>query len=222
MSESARGPVRFAAAATGVLAVVVLLTVLLDAESHRSGSNNRGLGAAVQLAPKTGRLCQHEEPVPPRAGGIGVYANSLGQVSGPLEVTVLDRGRTVARGEVSTRLFGTPRTDARFDKPIGPAQGLTLCIANRGPAEVRLYGDPSSENDKARVTGMPQFAPARLKIDWLTGREQTALAFSGTVAERFALVKASFFGSWTMWAAFAVLLASCALAVAAVLRAVRE
>jgi hypothetical protein len=217
-----RSPATIALAAAVLVAAIVLLAGLLHEKPRRIGSNNRGTAAAAQLAPHGGRLCQAKEPAPPKTGTLGLFADGIGRKGGQLEVSVLDRvGGQLARGKVAREGVDTGSLVVRLDKAL-PGGEITLCIVNRGPVEVRVYGDPASEADAARVTGMPQYQQARLRVDWLTADDHSAFGWSSTVARRFPLVKASFFGTWTMWAALGLLLLSCAFAVWTVARAVRE
>jgi hypothetical protein len=203
-----------------VAAAVVLAIDLLDKRPLRFSSNGRGLSTAGELAPRKGRLCQRDELVPVGTGGVSIYASSQGETGGPLDVSVLDGTRVIARGRLDAGNYPVGPSYVRLDRGV-PTGKRTICIDNRGPNVVLIYGDESGGAEAAEVTGMKQFKPVRLRFDFLTGRERTALGWSPTVAERAGLVKASFIGSWTMWAALALLLLSCAGAVVAAWRAVR-
>jgi hypothetical protein len=212
-----------AAAATAGL-LLVLVWSLSKSGHHRTGSNGVPAVAPVTL-PGSGELCQGDEYLPPGTGRLRFVPRAEGGEVGPFEVRLLGKdGAVLRRDEVPARDFdGSGAAAADFDEIGSGVLGATVCIRNAGGEETGVIGEPvpGPPGSARRVPG-PNPAPPpwiRMRLDYASGESETWWSFAGTVAERFGLVKATFFGAWTFWVAFAALLA---LAVGTIWWAARE
>ena len=225
MNGSRRVPVAIAAALAVVAAGVV---VTLSQRAPRLAGSNAAVersGVSLGVPGRGGMRCQDGEAVPGGTGRLRLFPGTFDRLAGPLEVTIATGGRpgvpprVVARGRV-TGPFGPgtqfvpvrPRIEHRIDF-------ARLCIVNQGPSAVTLSGN------RTPVLGSGANAfKARLdddvRVDYMYPRDRAWWGLAGTLAERFGLVKASFFGAWTMWAMFGVLAALWAGVIVLLLRVV--
>ena len=100
---------------------------------------------------------------------------------------------------------------AEFDVVDGGVPNAIVCIRNAGREAAAIKGDrvpvPAGS---AALEGGPQPAPPpwiRMHFDYQLQEASTWWSFAPDLAERFGLVKATFFGSWTFWVALGLLLA---------------
>jgi hypothetical protein len=197
-----------AAAATAVL-LIALAVDLLHASHHRTGANGRIRSTVVNMPPG-GRLCQPNQLVEAGTGRVRFFAHGVTPVTGPLDVTIDSGGRVVSRGVV------------RAVPPAGPQQLLvatvqpvprrltaaTVCIVNRG-AGMQIFGEATTQpGATASQPAAAQPSPyVIVNLDFQRADEASWLSFAPTVADRYGLVKATFFGAWTFWVAMIALLA---------------
>jgi hypothetical protein len=201
-------------AAVASLAILLALAAVLTQSSHHRTDTNgfeRAIGAKL---PPRAITCQPNEQIPAGTGRVGFYADSLGAHDGPLEVTVSTAsGATLARAPVSARVFDPgARTTAAIPAMRHAVEGAHVCITNTGRGSPAVYGSPAPSPDGAATapTGVPQTARwLRLHLDYQQPEESSWWSFAPTVARRFGLVKATFFGTWTLWATVVALLALC-------------
>ena len=200
-----------AAAATAVLAVALVL-VLSQSSHHRTGSN--GAPPVTQVAlPAGGELCQGGEFVPPETGRITLHPADAGGVVGPLTVTATTSdGELLGRGRVAPRDYGSEASVATEFEPVetGTLEAV-VCIRNEGGVDGALRGDSHpAQAGAALLTGGPNPGPSpyvRMRFDYEFPEASSWWSFAPEIAERFGLVKATFFGSWTLWVTVAALLA---------------
>jgi hypothetical protein len=86
-----------------------------------------------------------------------------------------------------------------------------VCIRNDGAADGALLGDghPAQAGAALLIPG-PNPGPqpyVRMRFEYELPDATTWWSFAPELAERFGLVKATFFGSWTMWVTLAALFA---------------
>jgi hypothetical protein len=187
-------------------------------------------GALPPLVPRRDSLCGRRgrraarrkgacqaESIPAETVSLRVYAGVPAGRTGPLDVTIREGGRIVSRATFGVVRDGRPAT-AELSPPVPqeivPAE---VCFRNRGRATVRLAGNRTAlKFGGANPYGL-EFGD-QPRIDYLRPGEESGWALAGTVADRFGRVKASFFGSWTMWAVFGLVGLSWAAAVVLMLR----
>ena len=88
----------------------------------------------------------------------------------------------------------------------------TVCLRNSGAARVQFAGNLTPQ------AGVKLPGKDVIRYDWLFGGKPTWWDVAPKIATRFAVVKASFVGSWTFWAVFGVLALVWASAIAVLLR----
>jgi hypothetical protein len=231
----------------GLLLIVGSLVVVLSKSEQRLAATNslvRVSGADVPLS--GGRRCPTAKPLPPIAGprisgcargarraarrnacqaesvpsetdSLRVYAGVPAGRAGPLDVTIRRGGRIVSSATFGVVRDGRPAT-AELSPPVSeeivPAE---VCFRNRGRATVRFAGDRTAVKFSGANPYGLEFGDEP-RIDYLRSGEESGWGLAGTIDDRFGRVKASFFGSWTMWAVFALVGVSWVAAVVLMLR----
>jgi hypothetical protein len=189
----------------GLLLVLGALVIVLSKSEQRLAGTNALVRVSGNDMPIPGRksVCQPES-VPADTTSMRVFVGTRGKRAGPLDVSIKQGGRVVSLGSFGRVRDGLPAT-AKLSPVISeehvPAR---VCFHNRGRAAVHLAGDrtpvPGSGANPYKVT----FAD-EARIDYVRPGRESGWALAGTVADRFGRAKTSFFGSWTMWAVFALL-----------------
>lgn len=199
---------------------MVTLVHYLSVEKPRRTGTNSIIPSVDVVLPPGARVCQPEVTVPAGSGRVGFAVNTNGQPSAPIEVEVTRGSERIARtaGRDGSAL-GIGRVPVR---PVvrREVRGATVCARNRAAGPVTIYGDRVGPGANPAVgEGTQQVQAAVIRVDWFEPEDRSWWTQAGTVADRFWLAKATFFGPWTMWLVLALLVA---LGVAAVGGAVRE
>lgn len=190
----------------GVLLVLVLLVVVLSpAETRLAGSNAqvRVSGAALSVYPGQ-RRCQLQD-LPEAAGAVRVFARPLWETeTGPIDLIFLEGKRELGRARILSVSSSDAAAEGKLDRPIVEevVEGR-VCVFNRAPTPVEFAGD------RTPVLGGPANLAAQtfdddVRVDLLRPEAEAWWELAPTVAARFSLSKASFFGSWTFWATLAL------------------
>ncbi len=194
---------RAGAAIAAALVVAVLVIVLSSSDARRAGTNAfvRESGVALRLLPGE-RRCQRQD-VPADAAALRLFADPFVFKGGPLQITVTDGGRPVSRGR-TTSVGEGPVELALAPAPGAEVLSARVCIANRGVTPIELDGNqtPPGGTSLDVVFRGQQLAPDDVRVDFLRRGSESWWSFAPAIADRFGLRKASFFGSWTMWAVF--------------------
>jgi hypothetical protein len=187
--------------------------VMLSMRSPRvQGSNTRIelSGNAVPLAGRTGHRCQRNQGVPGGTRQLRLFPQSRGTgPAGPVEVTIAAPAAQGAPAHVVARATIRSITSGSklpyLDRPIRhDLRGADVCFRNRGPRSVSFAGNLTPlVGGGANPAGT--LLPDDVRVDYMRGGNESWWSDAGTVAQRFGLAKTTFFGSWTMWAMFAVL-----------------
>jgi hypothetical protein len=205
-----------AAVAVGLVVVAVALIAVLSRHQLRLASTNANASASARAIPlPPGRpSCQRGQFVPRGAEAVQLYVGTGGHEAGPASVSLrLPDGRTLAgrtrgaftSGMVELSIAG-PRRDTR---------NAVVCLRNEGARRFQAAGN-------AGLAGPPLDTERHrsdvIRVDYLRGGGESWWDRAPAIARRFALFKASFFGSWTLWAVAGVLACAWAAAIALVLR----
>jgi hypothetical protein len=232
----------------GLLLIVGFLVVVLSKSEQRLAATNslvRVSGADVPIA--GGRRCPRARPLPPLAPprtsacaqgarratrrkdacqaesvpaeteSLRVYAGVPAGRAGPLDVTIRRGGRIVSSATFGVVRDGRPATAELSPPVVEEIVAAEVCFRNRGRATVRLAGDRTAVKFSGANPYGLEFGDEP-RIDYLRPGEESGWSLAGTVADRFGRVKASFFGSWTMWAVFTLVAVSWVAAVVLMLR----
>jgi hypothetical protein len=234
-----RGKLPRAVAAVALLVLAGGVSfVLLDPRPRTVTATSRSLEATL-VVPPYGRACEREVFVPAGARRVELVVSTAGKEGGPLNLAVRRAGRLVSSGR---------HPGGYSDSPVGvPLEPTTerirnadVCVENESLVRIALLGAPLRRraptqpwiDDLGAPSGPParvtlagrelEQQPGRIRLKWQHGDDQSVLSYAGTIAERFGLVKTSFFGSRTMWVALALALLASFGALALVLREVKR
>jgi hypothetical protein len=183
-----------------ILTLCSLLAILSKSEERLAGTNAQVKVSGNDVLIRGRRVACQSENVPARAAALRVFVGGDG---GPLEVSIREGNRTVARGRfgfVLDRLPATAELSPAVNRDIVPAE---VCFRNRGRRTLRLAGDRTPLKFSGANPWGVVFADEP-RIDYLRAGDESGWALAGIVADRFGRSKTSFFGSWTMWAVFAL------------------
>jgi hypothetical protein len=186
----------------GVAALLVALAVLLaQSDARQAGSNSVVEAAEATEVPDSGVKCQAGETVPADATRLRLLVGTYGRPVPDITVTAqLADGTLVTNGRL-------PRgeREGHVEIPMRRVErtttGAEVCIHVDGAQRTVLYGEASA-----------------VRLDWLRSGNESWFALIPTLAHRFALGKASLFGSLWLLVVAAVVLVACALAIRLLLR----
>jgi len=202
--------VRAGAAIAATLIVALLVIVLSEGDRRRASTNAFIRESGVQVRLEVGeRRCQPQD-VGSQAAGARVYAYPFVFESGPLEITVVSRGRVISRGR-TPGTFGEGPVEIPLQRLVEEERpGASVCVNNRGVTPVELDGNqtPPRGSFISDLTAGQVDPTDDVRVDFLRPGSESWWSFAPAVAERFGLRKASFFGDWTMWAVFALVAAT--------------
>ncbi|MDQ6750188.1 MAG: hypothetical protein M3Z33_05480 [Actinomycetota bacterium] len=203
-----------------VLVAAVSMVALSDSAPRRSGTNAtvRVAGSLVSVAPGR-RLCQPGQMVPKNTAALRVFFRFRpSSPGGPVDITVGHAGRLIATGHLPGGLSpGSPRVPIAR---IAQDTSATVCFANRGTRTIQFAGNLTPEYGGNNPGGAK--LPDVVRIDYTRPGPETWWTFAPVVAERFALVKSSFVGSWTLYAALGAFALLCGLGIGLMLRGSRS
>jgi hypothetical protein len=212
----ARSPVAVAAAAMLVL-VAVLAWSLSKSGHHRTGTNGVPRQRPIFLSPRRG-LCQGGELVAKGSARVRFFPADKGGRVGPFEVTLRPSGgRSIATTPVPAHDYAQSEAAVATFPPLPRAVPATVCVRNAGSSLAAVEGDFADQESQAvfpESGPRGKTPPVRMHFDYQLPKATSWWSFAPTIARRFGLMKATFFGSWTLWFALAAL-AALALGVAA-------
>jgi hypothetical protein len=198
-----------AAAAGAVLILVALAALLVDSNHRVTSSADSPFGIPVHVDPGA-RVCQPRERLPAGTGFVLYHPVSKGALAGPLRVVLQDRtGRVLSTSLTPAGRYGPGPGYARVGPVKSDLSDARLCIVNAGKVRVDIKGGLSA-TPRAELPKQRQYSQRiQLRLDYYTAAKKSWLSLSPQVADRYGLVKATFFGAWTFWLAMAALLAVC-------------
>ena len=196
-----------AAAAIGIVAL--LAAVLAQSAPRRTGTNDALVELRLHI-PAGKRACQSGQTIPAGTGFVLFFPNTDGRQAGPLRVTIRNRSGTRIAAVAPARPYGPAPLAVKIPTPERAIYDATVCIANRGDSLVDVFGAVAGEQSAQLPRGQEQVvAFAKIRFDYISADSRSWFDFAPTVAGRYGLVKATFFGDWTMWVALALLLFTC-------------
>jgi hypothetical protein len=190
-----------AVVAAGVIALVIV-------QLSQSTTLAFTLGAAPQAANATVKrgqtVCQRSINVPPDAG-FDRLALQIGTNHHPgpeLDVSVRRHGgATLGRGTLAAGYPDVPEHGGYREIETGhvaAGQPIDVCVENRGPNTVRLYGSGAlaNRNSDATLDGKPaQYDVAMV----FRTQERSRAGQIGHAFARASLFRPGFVGTWTYW-----------------------
>ena len=210
-------PRRFAVGvflASVLVAFVVLLVAARNDESTVAFTNEAPSSAEVVSLARGGTYCQRVEDVPERFDGVSVPLYS-GAPTGAFALVVRDAQSGIRLGGRTATSTSVPNLVAVPTGSINPGQPLKVCVENRSPARLGLYGVGEGERRVVRGT----VRTGRVAVVFYTDEPQTLLERIPDALTRAELFKPHWVGLWTFWLlAAAVVFAIPALLAAALWR----
>lgn len=205
--------------ATLVAVLAAFVVVMSRSEPRLAGSNTEVAVSGIALAlPAHGRLCQGGEVVPADAAAVRVFTSATSRLEPAFTIAFAAPGQPQRTADFDPHAGAGPRTAPLA--PRGPElDGASACLTNRSSTTINLAGNRTPGNPGLKV--IPGRGADGVRIDYLRRGRESGWQLAGVVARRFALLKASFFGAWTLWALAAVLAAVWAAAIFVALRAQR-
>jgi hypothetical protein len=206
----------------GLLLVVgSLVAVLSQREQRLADSNAQVQVSGSEVILRAGdRNCQPDE-IPRDAAQIRVFTGIRRGIGGPLDIVIKKGERQIARGRFGQVEDGLPATADLVPSTSDDVTDGEVCLVNRGNTTIRLAGDRTP----IRFSGSNPWGIVQAdepRVDFLRSGSESWWSIAGVVAERFGLVKTSFFGSWTMWVVFAIIATTWIAAVVLLLRGSQE
>jgi hypothetical protein len=201
------------AIAAALAIVLVGAVVTLSQRAPRlTGSNTtvERSGVSLGVPGRGGSRCQDDETVPAGTGRLRLFVNTIDRAAGPLEVTLATGGRAGTPPRVVARAtLRHPFRTGSHEVAVAPrfATGLAgarVCFVNRGASAITLSGNRTPVMGSGANTNGERLADDA-RVDYMYPESRSWWSMAGTIAQRFGLVKTSFFGTWTMWAVFAAL-----------------
>jgi hypothetical protein len=197
------------AIAIGLVLVAGMVALGLFRSVHPATGDN---GREIQLPAGIGVLpgqqaCQGRERVPAGTGLLRVIASTAGKSAGPLSASVRAGGRTVARG-TSSAGFSDSGVEIPITRQASEIGAATVCVRNAGTLPVAILGQNAPRDEAAVVSGDPAPPHGSMRLEWFEPETHMHIASASDIARRYPLAKASFFGTWTLWAALALLVAA--------------
>jgi hypothetical protein len=208
--------VRVAIALGLVVVIGVLVVVLSKSEQRLASSNAQVTISGVDLPIRPGKTACQLESVAAETTALRVFVGTKGELTGPLDVSIRSGGREIAKGSFGFVAGNRPFV-AKLSRPIVqetlPAR---VCLRNRGDFEIRLAGDRTAIQGGANPYGV--ILDDEPRVDYLRSGSESWWSIAGVVAERFGRSKTSFFGPWTMWAVFGLVVGTWVVGIALLLR----
>ena len=207
------------AVGAGLALVALLLVVTLSQGTERRTESNAVVqvsGVALSIRPGKER-CQTTD-LPSGTELVRLFGEApRGSTVVSLRITTF--GQPVTAGRTAS-VRGEERVDIPLESAVArETLGERLCIANTGMAPVRFAGNRTPPIGPANPGGA--VLGDDIRVDYLKRGEQSWWSTRSVVAERFGLLKASFFGLWTLWAAMGLVVLSWLLAIRTLMRSVR-
>ncbi|HVE68580.1 MAG TPA: hypothetical protein VNB64_08370 [Solirubrobacteraceae bacterium] len=188
---------RQAAAIAAALALLAgaLAAVLSARDPRLAATNSRVVFSAVALRVKPGtQRCSVSSYIPKGASSVVVFAGTDGRPGPPLRVEVFWGRARVSSGAVRGGYRSGPLRIAL--RPLRrDAFAAWVCMRNLGGSRVRFAGNATPQSPYAsQGTGGDV-----IRYDFYRSGPETWWAVAPAVAERFARVKPSWVGEWTLW-----------------------
>ena len=200
-----------------LLAVVGALALDMSGRAPRSaGSDHVGPSVFSAAVPGGGVLCQPVQGLPGDAARAQLLIGTYGHPVPKLQVRFLDAaGAAVAVGQLPSGAREGPVSIALTHHPRSPA-ATEMCLRVGGVSPVALGGEGGPIASYSELVNGHR-EPGRISIIYLRRGDESWWQLLPTLARRFGLGKASYFGEWTL-PLLALLLLSVWVATAQLLR----
>jgi hypothetical protein len=179
---------------------------------HRTGTN--GMPRQVPtVVPAHRQVCQGAELFGPGTARVRFFPGPTRRPVGPFTVALVPiDGGPPHTGRVPARPYRQSEAAVASVPAFANAVGGSVCITDAGPKDAAVIGDYAiGPFDAALLQPVAKPPPpppwTRMHFDYEQRHAKTWWTFAPTIARRYHLVKATFFGAWTFWATLVALLA---------------
>jgi hypothetical protein len=184
----------------GVALLLVTGALALDMSGsapRSAGSDHVGFPVFSAAVPGGGLVCQPVPGLPRDAARVQLLIGTYGHPVPNLQVRFLDAaGGDVAAGQLPAGAREGPVSIALTHQPRSPA-ATEMCLRVEGALPVVLGGEGGPITSYTElVNGHRQ--PGRISLIYFRSGDESWWQLLPTLARRFGLGKASFFGEWTL------------------------
>jgi hypothetical protein len=184
----------------GLALLAVAGALVLDASgsaSRTAGSDHNGAVVFSATVPGGGEVCQPVAPPPNDTAQVQVLIGTNGGPVPDLSLRLLD----AARREAAAGHLPAGAREGYVTIPLrrvraAPA-ATRACLRIGGSSKVLLGGEGGPVSSTSEVVDGSQ-QPGRISLLYLRAGSETWWQLLPTLARRFGLGKASFFGAWTL------------------------
>lgn len=190
-------PRKYIGVAVAVAAVLVAAGILLSRPAPRLVSSNTHVvisGIALRLEPGN-ELCATDILVPKGASLMRVYEAPVGGPGPPLHVSIFSGATTVATTDVAPG-YAPGQLEVHLPPLRQTVDDARVCIHNGGSNAVSM----AANSTPSRSVNIKPTTPDEVRIDLLQSGRRSWWGSASAIAQRFALFKPSFAGSWFLWA----------------------
>lgn len=200
-------------AAVCSLALLLALALVLSKSGHHRTGTNAAARSAFMPVWSGYKICQAGEYIQRGTGRIRFFPVPTPFPAGPFVVTLLRKGHAPLSARVPAHRYVKSEAAAANLPAIARTNSVnaTVCIRNVGAKAAGVIGEvvPNQGGTALLLPGPRVTKPpwVHIHLDYQFRKSQSWWSFAPTVATRYGLVKASFFGAWTFWLTIVLLLA---------------
>jgi len=195
-----------------------LATALSHTARPRAGSNGVWPQTALGTLGPGQHACQNGELLPARAAVLQLVVAPVQAVGPRLAITLSRGGRLLQRTSALVTARAGLGATAPLRAPARDLDGVRVCLAVAGRGHVGLVGGPTPPGG-GELTANGRGTGASIPLTYLTAHDASWWSRAGTIADRMALGGGDWRGGWVPWLSGALLLASLALVVLVLVRA---
>jgi uncharacterized membrane protein len=193
-----------------VLAIAVLVagTALLKSGPQRTGTNSVSPAAFIAtLFPSNGPACVRHLDLPPKTGGLRTMLGTRGKPGPRVTMTLKGPdGKVLRTSNVAGFADGRSPVFRFAEFPDGIADS-TACFSIKN-GTLAFSGSPNGNAAPSVFSIGKTPAPGDIQLDYVRGKDQSALSMLGTVLDRASLFRPSWVGPWTFYLAFLAAIAA--------------
>jgi hypothetical protein len=214
-------------ARTGVAALAAVALCAVVAVVAVAATDERRLAFTIGVQPSQpaavlapgDRACQSPIDASAEAQIVKLKPGTFRRPGPPLAVETRTSGGERATGTVPGGYADLAWQPARLDRSIPEGQRIEVCVVNRGPARVALFGGPAlaARTSAARLDGRELPTDIALVFEREDGK--SVLSLLATAFERAALWHPGWAGDWLFWVLLVAVTAGVPVLLAAALRA---
>ena len=142
--------------------------------------------------------CQRSIEPPADFDRVRLEVASRGLAPPVYEVTVLSRGRVLARDRSSRTIGGRIADVARVGE-VPAGESISLCVRNSGRRRLELYGNSGASNASSATYLQGERLDFDIDLRFLRPEDASLLSLAGDMVGRAALFRGEWIGPWSVW-----------------------